>query len=241
MWLQKLKDFRQELYNTTLPQNKTAVRNFKRRTGRVSYARGAVDNDNITEIKTIPGPYLLSFRKEKLKELLEIEKNLIEEGRKIQLIRPEELHAIRKEWMFDPNEPDWSDELPKIYREVYKDDLDWVEHDAGAFSQADADLIEELAEEHAVPAELVMKLLELELSMDGLSRRKGLFSKIESLLKNDWGTLEDIQAAKAEATHSSDLKAKLKQELKGESEDLHLKSIYDEQLKALTKEYEALK
>ena len=241
VWLKKLKSFRNSLYKTTLPENKNEVRNFKRRTGRVSYARGAVDNDNITEIKTIPGPYLLSFRKEKLKELLEIEKNLIEEGRKIQLIRPEELHAIRKEWMFDPNEPDWSDELPKIYREVYKEDLDWVEHDAGAFSQADADLIEELAEEHAVPAELVMKLLELELSMDGLSRRKGLFGKIESLLKNDWGTLEDIKAAKAEATHSSDLKAKLKQELKGESEDLHLKSIYDEQLKALTKEYEALK
>src|SRR5690606_135511 len=113
VWLKKLKSFRNKLYNTTLPENKNEVRNFKRRTGRVSYARGAVDNDNITEIKTIPGPYLLEFRKKWLKELLTIEKNLIEEGRKIQLIRPEELHAIRREWMFDPNEPDWSDELPK--------------------------------------------------------------------------------------------------------------------------------
>ena len=207
----------------------------------MSYARGAVDNDNVTEIKTIPGPYLLKYRKKWLKELLTIEKNLIEEGRKIQLIRPEELHAIRREWMFDPNEPNWSDELPKIYRSVYGTDLDWVEHDGGAFSQADADLIGELSAQNGVPAELVMKLLELELSMDGLSRRQGLFSKIESLLKNDWGTLEDIQAAKAEATHSSDFKDKLKNELKAESTDLHLKSVYDEQLKALTKEYEALK
>lgn len=241
VWLKKLKSFRNKLYKTTLPENKNEVRNFKRRTGRVSYARGAVDNDNITEIKTIPGPYLLEYRKKWLKELLTIEKNLIEEGRKIQLIRPEELHAIRREWMFDPNEPDWSDELPKIYRSVYGADLDWVEHDGGAFSQADADLISELSAQNGVPAELVMKLLELELSMDGLSRRQGLFSKIESLLKNDWGTLEDIQAAKAEATHSSDFKDKLKNELKAESTDLHLKSVYDEQLKALTKEYEALK
>lgn len=239
-WLKKLKNFRNKLFKTTLPENKTEYRNFKRRTGRIQYARGAIDNDNIAEIKTIPGPYLLEYRKKWLKELLTIEKNLIEEGREIQLIRPEELHAIRKEWMFDPNEPDWSDELPKIYRNVYGKDLDWVEHDGGAFSQDDANLIAELSSENGVPAELVMKLLELELSMDGLSRRKGLFNKIESLLKNDWGTIEDIQAAKANATHTSDFKDKLKNQLKADSTDLHLKSVYDEQLKVLTKEYEAL-
>jgi len=241
VWLKKLKSFRNKLYKTTLPEHKNEVRNFKRRTGRVSYARGAIDNDNVTEIKTIPGPYLLEYRKKWLEELLTIEKSLIDEGRNIQLIRPEELHAIRKEWMFDPNEPDWSDELPAIYRKVYEADLDWVEHDAGAFSKADADLIEDLSRHHSVPAELVMKLLELELSMDGLSRRQGLFSKIESLLKNDWGTLEQIQAAHAEATHSSEFKEKLRDDLKGSVTDLYLKSIYDEQLKSLAVEYEALK
>ena len=240
-WLQRLKDFRNTLYETTLPENKSTVRNFKRRTGRVQYARGAINNENITEIKTIPGPYLIQYRKDRLKELLKIERDLNLEGHNIKLIHAEELHAIRKEWMFDPNEPDWSDELPKIYREVYGVDLDWVEHDAGAFSQKDAELIAELSTENGVPAELVMKLLELELSMDGLSRRQGLFNKIESLLKNDWGTLEDIKAAKAEALHSSSFKDKLKNELKADSTDLHLKSIYDEQLRALTKEYEALK
>lgn len=241
-WLQKLKDFRNILYDTTLPENKEEVRNFKRRTGRVSYARGAIDNDGVTEIKTIPGPYLLKYRKQWLEQLLTIEKNLrVEEGKNIQLIRPEELHAIRKEWMFDPNEPDWSDELPAIYRRVYGEDIDWVEHDAGAFSQADAELLGALALEHNVPAEMVMKLLELELSMDGLSRRQGLFGKIESLLKNDWGSLEEIQAARAEATHTSDFKAHLKDQLQASTTDLHLKSIYDEQLKALAKEYEGLK
>lgn len=239
-WLLKLKNFRNTLFDTTDPKKKDQYRNFKRRTGRVQYARGAVDNENTTEIKTIPGPYLIEYRKQWLKELLTIEKNLNEEGRIIQLIRPEELHAIRKEWMFDPNEPDWSDSLPGIYREVYNTDLDWVEHDAGAFTQEDANLIAELSAEYSVPTELVMKLLELELSMDGLSRRHGLFKKIESLLKNDWGSLADIKAAKAEATHHSEFKEVLRDELKADSTDLHLKSLYDEQLKALTKEYEAL-
>lgn len=240
-WLQRLKDFRNKLFETTLPENKDKVRNYKRRTGRVQYARGSIESDNFNEVKTVPGPYYLWKRKGWLKELLTIEKNLKDEGKNIELIRPEELHAIRKEWMFDPNEPDWSDELPAIYRAVYGHDLDWVEHDAGAFSRADAELLEALSSEHDVPAELVMKLLELELSMDGLSRRKGLFGKIESLLKNDWGTLEEIHASREQASHSSELKTRLKQELKEQTAGQQIKSIYDEQLKALSAEYEGLK
>jgi DNA sulfur modification protein DndC len=77
--------------------------------------------------------------------------------------------------MFDPNEPDWADTLPKIYREVYGVDLDWADQDAGAFTQADADLLKELQSEYEVPYELAMKLIELEMSMDGLSRRNGLY------------------------------------------------------------------
>ena len=241
VWLQKLKDFRNTLYATTDPAVKNTYRNFKRRTGKVQYARGSIDNDDTTEVKTIPGPYLLRYRKQWLEELLRIEKSLNDEGHTIQLVREEELHEIRREWMFDPNEPDWSDSLPGIYQGVYGKDLDWVEHDAGAFSETDARLVAELSEQHEVPAELVMKLLELELSMDGLSRRKGLFGKIESLLKNDWGSLEDIRASKAKAIHSSVLKDQLKQQLSAQTEDLYLKSVYDEQLKSLSEEYERLK
>ncbi len=39
---------------------------------------------------------------------------------------------------------------------------------------------------------MVMKLIDLELAMTGLSRRTGILSKIETVLKQDWGTLEDI-------------------------------------------------
>ena len=33
-------------------------------------------------------------------------------GHPIELIAQDELHHIRREWLNDPNEPDWSDELP---------------------------------------------------------------------------------------------------------------------------------
>lgn len=43
---------------------------------------------------------------------------------------------------------------------------------------------------------MVMKLIDLELAMTGLSRRTGILSKIETVLKQDWGTLEDINQRK---------------------------------------------
>lgn len=223
-WLQALKEFRDELYNSTIPENKEKYRNYKRRTGRVQYARKAINDDSNTEVKTIPGPYWMKQRQTWLKKLLTIEKNLRDQGREITLIQPEELYAIRREWMFDPNEPDWADTLPQIYREIYGEDLDWADQDAGAFTQADADLLIALEEHHAVPHELAMKLIELEQSMDGLSRRKGLFKSMASLLNRDWGSLDDIKAKMELNKHKPGLKI--------------LDAGYDEKLKELATEYE---
>lgn len=225
-WLQALKDFRDELYKSTIPENKDKYRNFKRRTGRVQYARKAINDDSNTEVKTIPGPYWMKQRQAWVKELLTIEKNLRDQGREITLIQPEELYAIRREWMFDPNEPDWSDSLPKIYRDVYGKDLDWADQDAGVFTQTDADLLKALEPQHSVPHELAMKLIELEQSMDGLSRRKGLFKSIANLLNRDWGSLDDIKAKMELNKHKPTLKS--------------LDAGYDEKLKELATEYEKI-
>lgn len=40
---------------------------------------------------------------------------------------------------------------------------------------------------------MVMKLIELEVSMEGLSRRQGIFEKLGTILKQDWGSLEEIK------------------------------------------------
>lgn len=225
-WLLELKTFRNKLYHSTLPENKAQYRNYKRRTGKVQYARKALNDDSNIIAKTIPGPYWMKQRQEWLKELLSIEKRLSDKGINISLIRPEELFAIRREWMFDPNEPDWADTLPKIYREVYGVDLDWADQDAGAFTQADADLLKELQSEYEVPYELAMKLIELEMSMDGLSRRNGLYKAMGALLNRDWGSLDDIKTKMALNKHTPGLKI--------------LDVGYDEKLKELAAEYERL-
>ncbi len=226
VWLSSLKKFRDKLYSTTDPAKKEKYRNFKRRTGKVHYLRGDLQDDQL-EVKNIPGPYWMTFRKELLDELLKIQKELKAQGHDLTLIHPEELYAIRREWMFDPNEPDWSDSLPAIYRAIFEDDLDWADQDSGSFTESDAELLKELESQYDVPAELVMKLIELEQSMDGLSKRVGLFKKIETLLKQDWGSLEEIKSRKKKSEPLSLLKNRLK-------------FGYEEQLKILSKEYEKI-
>ncbi len=193
-WMQPLLDFRNELYKSTIPENKNKYRNFKRRTGKVTYAnkKGTDEEENKGTMKHIPGPYWLKQRKKWLKELLTIEKNLFEQGYEFQLIREEELHAIRQEWLRDPNEPDWSDSLPKIYSEVYNEQIEWVENDAGIFTDLDAGILKKLEKKYDIPSELIMKLVEVELSMSGLSKRTGILKKLENVLSKDWGALGDI-------------------------------------------------
>lgn len=196
-WMRPLVAFRKKLYDSRQPENASHYRNYRRRTGRVSYNTGDINDDSIREVRHVPGPYLLVRRQEFLKELLEIEKQITDGGQDIELITRPELHMIRREWLRDPNEPDWEDSLPAIYREVYGEDLDWVEDDAGAFTKADSQTLEKLAEKYNVAAPLVRKLLEAELQVSGLGNRRGILQKLETILKQDWEELEAINERNA--------------------------------------------
>ena len=212
-WMVPLQDFRNQLHNTTLPENKNEFRNFKRRTGKVTSV--GMDED----FKVIPGPYWMSYRKELLTKLLQAQKEVVKEDPNLQLITPAELEEIRNAWLHDPNEPDWEDSLPKIYQEVMGESRDWTESDAGAFTKLDSDLLFELEEKHQVPAALVMKLIELELSLDGLSKRSSIFDRIGQVLQQDWGKLEDILKRQKGSNRIRDYL---------ETEEIALKQQYDE-------------
>lgn len=197
-WMRPLLTFRNKLAETNIPANKEIYRNFKRRTGRVSYQRVKEGQELTEERSHVPGPYLLKYRKEWLQELLEQEKSFNQDGYQVQLVTEAELHAIRQEWLNDPNEPDWADSLPKIYREVYGKDLDWVINDNNAFGEVEAQILDELGAKYDVAPEMVQKLLDLEVSLEGLSRRTGVFDKLGALLRQDWGTLEQIKLRHAQ-------------------------------------------
>jgi DNA sulfur modification protein DndC len=189
-WMRPLLDFRNKLYASNEPENAEKYRNIKRRSGRITYRRARGDDARDLEVKQVRGPYLMKWRQAWLKELLEMQKELSEGGHSFPLIRNEELQAIRQEWLRDPNEPDILDSLPRIYKEVYGDDIEWAENDAGAFTAPDALLLGELAEQHDLAPEMIMKLIEVELSVSGLGRRRGIMQKLETVLQQDWDVEE---------------------------------------------------
>lgn len=193
-WMAPLLKFRNKLYQSRQPENSAEYRNYRRRTGRVTYNTGDISDDTITQVRHIPGPYWLRTRQDFLRELLSMEKTIRDNGRDIELITKPELHMIRREWLRDPNEPDWVDSLPRIYREVYGDDLDWVENDAGAFTKADSQMLETLSDKYQVPAPMIRKLMEAELQISGLGNRRGILQKLETILRQDWDDLEAINA-----------------------------------------------
>ena len=157
----------------------------------------------------------MKYRQEWLKQLLEIEKSLKESDHEFKIISIDELQAIRQQWLRDPNEPDWADSLPKIYSEVYDNEIDWIENDAGAFTEPDAKLLNKLGDKHNIPAELIMKMIEVELSVNGLGKRKGVLQKLETVLKKDWESLEEINNRNIESQKHDSWKEKL-EELKKE-------------------------
>lgn len=225
-WMLPLLKFRDALANTSDPNQKDVFRNYKRRTGKVTYQYAKEGADVHETRKHVPGPYWLRYRKAWLQELLELERDINQGGHTLKLISEPELHVIRQQWLRDPNEPDWKDELPEIYRKVYGFDLDWVIDDQSRFDACDAKLLNDVSSAYELESEMVMKLIELEISMEGLGRRQGIFEKIGTILKQDWGSLEVIEQHNTalQKRHERDLHAdtilRLEHDLKTISEQI---------------------
>lgn len=188
-WLIPLRDYRNMLVDTQIVEKKLHYREYKRMDGQIKRrADGSI----------IPGPYKFEYSKLFLRKLLEIQCDARKNGPdpNIQLILPEELHEIRKIWRL--RRGDWEDSVPKIYREVTGEDLDWIEDDFGSFSKKDEGLLEEICISHNVPVRLVTKLLDAERQLQGMKRRSSIFSKIENVLKEEWWTEDEIISASNE-------------------------------------------
>lgn len=178
-WMEPLLELRDWMAATQNPEKKREYRDYKRRDGRVMLDRS---NDQ----KVVPGPYFLEVRKQILRMLLEAQKSVRKNGPdpNAVLIHPEELHEIRRLWRME--EQDWEDSVPKIYREIMGDDLDWAGEDTGTFTAQDRALLEKICEKHGLPSRLVMKLLDVERSMNGMNKRTKIYSNLESVLKEEW-------------------------------------------------------
>jgi len=184
-WLEPLLEYRDMLSGTQIPEKKHQYRDYKRLNGKIKLKR-----DGSGEL--IRGPYKFEFCKFLLKELLETQKKVRMNGPDphINLIKPEELHEIRRIWRY--NRGDWEDSLPKIYREVIGENLEWLDEDKGTFTGKEAELLEKICEKYRIPSRLVVKLLDVEHQVQGMSRRASIYSQINNVLSEEWRSEEEV-------------------------------------------------
>ena len=190
-WMEPLLEFRNELASHRDPAVKRKIREIKRRDGRVWRKK-----DDGTPI---PGPYKFEFRKEMLQRLLEIQKEIRETGPDPNacLIQPDELQSIRYMWRTELQ--DWEDSVPKIFNEIFGDDeISWDEEDVTTLRLEDANLLQEICDNYDVPAQLVGKLIDLERDMQGMSKRAGIFNKIDKIFGEDWAEEKEVASMLAE-------------------------------------------
>lgn len=195
-WMVPLLELRELLYSTQDPDMKPVIREPKRRAGHISFK-----NDGSGRI--IYGPYKLEFCKEILKRVLTIQEELRRAGHNnsngnnsnnITLIRDEELQVIRRIWRNERG--DWEDSLPRIYREITGREFEWGEMDdgdrGGIFGKYEAAILQEITKKTGVQFDLIRKLIDVELMVQGLSKRVGIYGKLEEILDEEWRDIDEI-------------------------------------------------
>ncbi|WP_202882116.1 DNA phosphorothioation system sulfurtransferase DndC [Candidatus Manganitrophus noduliformans] len=189
-WLEPMLEYRDLLASTQDPAVKAQVRELKRRNGRVMAKAGG---------GIIFGPYKLEVRKDLLRRLLQVQKQVRTTGPNPNegLIGAEELFEIRRLWRSEAQ--DWEDSVPKIYREVMGEDLDWIADDQPTFSSEERRMLDSICERHDVPSTMVAKLLDIERELHGMSRRSSIHQKIASVLEEDWRSEEEIISGESES------------------------------------------
>jgi DNA sulfur modification protein DndC len=184
-WMEPLLDFRDWLVTTQDPAGKRGIRDIRRRDGQVHLWGDQKD-------KVIWGPYQFEFRQEILRRLLRSQREVRNSGtdEERMLITMAELEEIRRLWRMEC--ADWEDTLPKIWETEVGEPYAWLQDDSAITSAEEADLLRKIAAQHAVEPKMLADLIDLEKRNSGLHRRAAIYNEIDSILKKDWRTAEEV-------------------------------------------------
>lgn len=130
------------------------------------------------------GPFTYEERKEMLKRLLIVQKQIKEKfSIEHTLISKDELLAISKLWL---EQGFWNDDVNKIYKEVMSEDLEFISDDIKLLSEQELETLKDLCLNNGIDFELVKKILYLEKNSYGLTRRDNIQKEIARLLNQDY-------------------------------------------------------
>ena len=176
-WMTPLLEFRNQFGDENGDRER---RSFRRMNGSISGNHG----------KLFHGPYKKEIREEWLAKLLEIQRDIQQNGPEeysdLQLIHLEELQVIRRIWVFDKHEFD--DALPRIYERVTGkpfSDPTWIHNES--FGKAEWDVLASVCKEtfsdEELAFEMMYSLIDLESQAVGINNRKDILDKIEGTIR----------------------------------------------------------
>ena len=103
------------------------------------------------------------------------------EFRNLQLIAPDELHEIRRIWLYEKHEFD--DGLARIYEEVTGEKFPKRGDEANGLRSDDWEILRDVCGNDKVFFDLQVSLLGVERQFRGMSRRAGIYEVLEDRLK----------------------------------------------------------
>ena len=175
-WMSSLLEFRNEFGNEEGDRER---RSFRRMKGNLQGNYG----------KLFHGPYKKEVREQWLERLLSIQKDINENGpkefRSLELIRLEELQAIRRIWVNDKHEFD--DVLPRIYERVLGKafvDPTWLHNEN--FQAEEWDILKKVCSEmypdEELAFEMMYTLIDVENKASDVNQRKNILDDINKTL-----------------------------------------------------------
>lgn len=130
------------------------------------------------------GPFTLEARKQILTKLLKLQKEFKHpDDENYKLILEDELKEIRKIWF---KHGDLEDSLPKIYYDVFNEDLNWEEDSNIHMTEEELEQLRQICIEEKVDFNLIKKLLIIQKEYEGFKIKRGLIDKISSALRQQY-------------------------------------------------------
>ena len=175
------------------------------------------------------GPYKKEIREEWLKDLLEIQKDINENGpeefQNLELITIPELRIIRRIWVKEKHE--FEDTLPRIYEEVFEkefDDPEWIAPEAFKSDEWEIlkSVVNELYPDEELAFEMAYSLIDIENHSNSLNQRKGVTDSLEACIKKTFYKNEE------DATEYYLNQIARKKDLGGKYNEKALDNTYDE-------------
>jgi DNA sulfur modification protein DndC len=182
-WMEPLLNFRDWLAETQDPEVKPDQREFKGRDGRIK-----ISGEGRLRYRT----YKLGFSVAMLQRLLRTQKEVQRAKPELELISMKELQEIRKIWITERQ--DWDDSLPGIYEGVLDRPFFKDFSDVPLPGSLELKLLSEICSKYDIPITLPQKLIDAEWQNYGMFKRTNIFGAIEKIFREDWRTMEEVQA-----------------------------------------------